>query len=76
MTKTVALLVLSSALAACAPTTTNVATADSNNPTADSNTPTANMTKTPKQLAIGAFNALFRDYSEAGLRDVFAPDIV
>jgi predicted SnoaL-like aldol condensation-catalyzing enzyme len=34
------------------------------------------MTKTPKQLAIDAFNALFRDYSEAGLRDVFTRDLI
>ena len=34
------------------------------------------VTRTPKQLAIGAFNALFRDYSEDGLRDVFARDII
>lgn len=32
--------------------------------------------RTPKDLAIGAFDALFQDYSEAGLRDVFAPDII
>lgn len=32
--------------------------------------------KQPKELAIGAFNALFKDYSEAGLREVFAPDII
>ena len=34
------------------------------------------MTKTPKELAFGAFNALFRDYSEDGVRDVFAEDII
>ncbi|MEL6345078.1 MAG: nuclear transport factor 2 family protein [Myxococcota bacterium] len=34
------------------------------------------MTKTPKQLATGAFNALFRDYSEDGLRAVFAEGII
>ncbi len=34
------------------------------------------MTRTPKQLAIGAFDALFRDYSEDGLRDVFAEGII
>ena len=30
----------------------------------------------PKELAIGAFDALFKDYSEDGLRDVFAEDII
>ncbi|MEO0325243.1 MAG: nuclear transport factor 2 family protein [Myxococcota bacterium] len=34
------------------------------------------MTKTPKQLATGAFDALFKDYDEAGLREVFAEDII
>ena len=33
-------------------------------------------TRTPKELAIGAFDALFRDYSEDGVRDVFAADII
>lgn len=33
-------------------------------------------TKTPKQLAIGAFDALFKNYSEDGVRDVFADDII
>ncbi len=67
---------LGSLLAACAPTTSNVATADSDAPTAPSNTSTKTMSKTPKQLAIGAFNALFKDYSEAGVREVFAQDII
>ncbi len=30
----------------------------------------------PKELAIGAFNALFRDYSEQGVRQVFAEGII
>lgn len=32
--------------------------------------------KQPKELAIGAFNALFRDYSEKGVSKVFAEDII
>lgn len=35
-----------------------------------------NPVSNPKALAVGAFNALFRDYSEAGLRDVFAPELI
>ena len=30
----------------------------------------------PKELAINAFNALFRDYSEDGVKNVFAEDII
>ena len=33
-------------------------------------------TAAPKELAINAFNALFWDYSEAGVREVFAEDII
>ena len=34
------------------------------------------VTRAPKDLAIGAFNALFRNYSEDGVRDVFAKDVI
>lgn len=34
------------------------------------------MSKTPKELAIGAFTALFQNYSEAGVREVFAQDLI
>lgn len=60
------LILLGSLSAACGPA----------NPGPAAPEPTETMTKEPKQLAIGAFNALFKDYSEAGLRDVFAPDLI
>ncbi len=76
MTKTVALLLAGSLMAACATKASDVTTASSDNATATSNNLTTNTMKTPKELAIGAFNALFRDYSEAGLSEVFAQDVI
>ncbi len=68
-------------MAACGAKTSDTATASSNNATttpatATPNDPANNMTTTPRELAIGAFNALFKDYSETGLREVFAQDII
>ena len=65
MKRILALTLLSGLLAACGPATPE-----------SSNDPTESMTQNPKQLAIGAFDALFRDYSEAGIRDAFAEDII
>lgn len=64
MKQSLAVVLLGGLLAACT----------SNTPQSSDKAKT--MTRTPKELALGAFNALFRDYSEDGLRDVFAKDII
>ena len=72
MTRPLCLFLLGSLAMACAPKTTTVAAA----PPQPITNPEDTMTQAPKQLAIGAFNALFRDYSEDGVREVFAPDVI
>lgn len=77
MTKTIVPILLAGLLvAACAPETSNTATTNANDPAVAISETTKAMTKTPKQLAIGAFTALFQDYSEDGVREAFAPDII
>ncbi len=75
MTKRLTPLLLAGLVAACAAEAANVAPANANGAEA-SGDPAATTSRTPKQLAIGAFDALFRDYSEDGLRDVFAQDVI
>ena len=76
MTRTALLLVLGGLVAACASETPNAEVADPSSALDAGAGADESSAQTPKQLAIGAFNALFRDYSEAGLSEVFAQDLI
>ena len=75
MTTTIARVLLGGLLTACA-SKALVDTAPTSTPSQAAESSEDIMTKTPKQLAISAFNALFRDYSQDGVRAAFAPDII
>ncbi len=76
MKKVLTVLALTGILASCGVSQTKSTSEVNQSNNSEMNNKEIEDTLQPTELAISAFNALFRDYSDEGLKDVFAEDII
>ena len=76
MRKVLAVLALTGILASCGVSQTKSTSEVNQSNNSEINDKEIEDTLQPTELAISAFNALFRDYSEEGVKEVFAEDII